>query len=75
MLVRVRVFPGMRKETIEQVDRTTFVMKLKEKAERGAANRRVREVLAEEFQVPLLHVRLKTGAQSPSKSFEIMSVV
>lgn len=65
----------MRKETIERIDQTTFVMKLKEKAERGAANRRAREVLAERFGVPFTRVRLKTGAQSPSKSFEITSVV
>lgn len=70
MLVRVRVTPGARREKMEKTT-DGFAIAVREKAERNEANERVRAILAREFGVPLSAVRMKTGARSPAKTFEI----
>ena len=48
-LIKVKVFPNSKKERIEKKSEDSFVFYLAEKAERGEANKKLREVIADYF--------------------------
>lgn len=69
--IRVRVSPGAKRESVIQTDERTFTIAVKEPAERNLANQRVRQLVAEYFEVPVGKVRLISGHRSPTKVFDI----
>ena len=71
MLIKVKVYPCSDENSISQKSEDSFVIKVREKAERGEANRKVKEVLAGYFHLPLVKVRLIKGGKKPNKIFEI----
>ena len=71
MLIKVKVFAGSRKTGIEQKSDNSFEIRVKEKAERGQANRAVVEALAKHFKIPPSRARLIKGSRQPSKIFKI----
>jgi uncharacterized protein YggU (UPF0235/DUF167 family) len=71
MYVKVRVTPGAKYESIEQKSADHFVLRVKEKPERNMANRRVLELMADSFKVPIGKVRIINGHQSGSKILSI----
>ena len=71
MFIKVRVFPGSKKEEVEKKSENSFILKVKEKAERNMANKRVCELIAQYFSVPIKSVRILNGHQSPSKILSI----
>ena len=72
MYVKVRVYPGMKKESIVKIAEDSFEIVTKAPAERNLANVRVREIVAIEYQVPISAVRLVTGHHNPSKILEVI---
>lgn len=72
MLIKVKVKAGVRKEGILQKSENAFEISVKEKAERGEANRAVVRALADYFKIPPFRVRLIKGARKPNKIFEIL---
>ena len=66
--IRVRVQTGRRKESVTH-EHDLWRIAVREKAERGAANVRVRELLAHALQVPPKALRLVAGATSPAKTY------
>ena len=71
MYVRVEVRPGAKRESVLQTDDKTYVIAVKEPAERGLANKRVRTVLAEHLGVTEGKLRLISGHRSPRKIFTV----
>lgn len=71
MYVRVEVRPSAKRESVLQTDDKTYVIAVKEPAERGLANKRVRAVLAEELGVSEGKLRLISGHRSPRKIFTV----
>jgi uncharacterized protein YggU (UPF0235/DUF167 family) len=71
MYIRVHANPGSRKERVMKIDDTTYQIAVKEPAERNMANARIREILSEEFNVPITEVKILTGHRSSSKMFTI----
>ncbi len=72
MLIKVKVFPGEKKEELTKKSEDSFVIKVSAKAERGMANERVREILAAYFRVVEGKVKLVKGGKRPNKIFEIL---
>ena len=71
MLIKVKVFAGSKKEGILQKSENGFEISVKEKAERGEANRAVRRALAEFLKILPSKIRIVKGARKPNKIFEI----
>ncbi len=71
MYVRVHAVPGARKERITKKDETTFHIAVKEPAQQNLANKRIREMLAQEFNVSVAQVRMLTGHRSSTKLYSI----
>lgn len=72
MYVKVRVYPGMKKESIKKLEEDSFEIITKAPAERNLANIRVRELIATEYEVSVSAVRLVTGHHNPSKILEVI---
>jgi len=71
MYVRVKVTPKAKREQLKVVSDAELSVSVKEPAERNLANGRVRELLAEHFEVPIGKVRLISGHHSPRKIFSV----
>jgi uncharacterized protein YggU (UPF0235/DUF167 family) len=71
MYIKVKVSAGAGKETFEKISDDHFEVSVKEKAERNMANRRVRELVAAHFGVPIGKAKLVSGYHSPGKIFDI----
>jgi uncharacterized protein YggU (UPF0235/DUF167 family) len=73
MLIKVRVFAGEKTEELIKKSDDSYIIKVREKAERGEANKRVREILADCFKVNEGKVKLIKGGKRPNKIFEILN--
>ena len=73
MYVKVHVYPGMKKEKVTKTGEHQFELVVRAPAERNAANIRVREVIADIYQIPMAAVRIVSGHHSPSKMLEVTS--
>lgn len=71
MYIKALVTPGARKERLEEKAPDTFLVSVREPAERNLANTRVRELLAARFSVPVSQVRILTGHRGSSKMIAI----
>lgn len=71
MYIKVTVTPGSRKEAIDEIGDRTFLITVREPAERNLANTRVRELLALRYAIPIGKVRILTGHHSHSKMLSI----
>lgn len=67
--VRIKVKAGARKERMELVEEGVYTVSVREKAERGLANERVRVVLARALGVRPDDLRMVKGATSCIKLF------
>lgn len=72
MYVKVTAEPGAKKEKIVQLKKDHFVIAVKEKAERNAANIRILEVLSAFLGLPKKQLKIVTGHRSPSKIIDII---
>jgi uncharacterized protein (TIGR00251 family) len=71
MKIFVKAKPSARKEFIEMIDESHFVIAVKAPPREGKANVAVAEALAAHFNVPFSRIRLLSGASSREKVFEI----
>lgn len=71
MYVKVRVQPDSKKERVAKVGKQEYEMMVKEPAERNMANKRVREILAGEYNKSIGEVRMISGHRSQSKMLYI----
>jgi uncharacterized protein YggU (UPF0235/DUF167 family) len=72
MFLKVKVFPNSKKEEIIKKLEDEFEIKVKEKAERGEANKRVKEVLARYLNISEEKLILIRGAKQRNKIFKII---
>jgi len=71
MYIKVRVYPKSKKEEFVELKENHFEIKVKEKAERNMANRKVIELLAKKFEVAENKIKIINGHRSPSKLLSI----
>lgn len=71
MYIRVHAIPGARNESVTKEKDGVLYIAVREKAERNMANKRIREIVAQEYGVPLTQVTLLTGHRSSSKMYSI----
>jgi uncharacterized protein (TIGR00251 family) len=69
MLIKVKCFPESKKEEIIQKSSDSFDIKIREKAEQGKANEKVKEMLIDFFKTK--RIRLIKGSKERSKIYKI----
>jgi uncharacterized protein YggU (UPF0235/DUF167 family) len=72
VILRVRATPGARKESVTLIRDGVYEIAVREKAERGDANSRIRALLAKELGVTAKKLRLISGQTSRSKTYELL---
>jgi len=65
--IHAKVMAGAKKESLRQKSEGHFEVSVKEKAEHNLANKRVLELLALYFKLPVSKIRIVNGHRSPSK--------
>lgn len=66
--MRIHAIPGSKKEVVhKEHNEHTFTICVKEPAERNAANKRIRELVAEMYNVAVCKVKILTGHRSSTK--------
>ena len=71
MYIKIEVTAGARTENLKKISSDTFVVSVKEKAEQNQANRRVLELVRQEFGEKNLIVKIVSGHHSPHKIISI----
>ena len=71
MLIKVKVFPNSKKEEVIKKSEDSFEVRVKEKPEKGKANREVVRILSCYFKIPESKIRLVKGFKKRNKIFEI----
>jgi len=71
MLIKVKVFPNSKRQEIIKKSEDSFEIRVKEKPEKGRANREVLKVLGSYFKIPESKIRLIRGFKKRNKIFEI----
>ncbi len=71
MYIKVRVKADAKHELVTKKARDHFEIFVKEKAERNMANRRVCELIAREYVIPIGKVKIISGHHSPSKILSV----
>ena len=71
MFIKVKVQAGMNKEKIEKKKENSYLISVKEPAERNLANTRIKEIIASIYEINIKAVRIISGHQSPSKILSI----
>jgi uncharacterized protein len=71
MYVRVEARPGAKRESVIETGDRTYTVAVKEPAERGLANKRIREIVAEFLGVPAGKLKLVSGHRSPRKIYSV----
>jgi len=69
--VRVVVKAGARRERLQEGEKGGLAIEVKEPAQDGRANDRVRELIAERYGVPLKSVRIVAGHTRARKRLEV----
>ena len=71
MQVSIKVVAGAKKEGIESLPNSRFKISVKQKPAQGAANKRVVELIAAHFKIPVKKIHIIRGHKTPSKLLEI----
>jgi uncharacterized protein YggU (UPF0235/DUF167 family) len=71
MYIKVKVQAIAKKEQVKQKNKDTYMISVREPAERNLANKRVCEIVASLFNISIKNVRIISGHQSPSKILSI----
>ncbi len=71
MKISVKTKPNSKKEMIEKIDETNFLISVKELPFDGKANNAIVKVIAKYFNVTSARVRITSGHKSKQKIIEI----
>lgn len=71
MLVKVKVIPKSKKNAVIKKSADSYVVSVKEKAEKGRANQAILLLLADYFHINKGLIRLIKGGKQRGKIFEI----
>ncbi len=72
MFIKVKVTPGSKKEEVIKKSADSLEVKVKEKPEKGQANKAVILALSEHFNISKEKIRPIRGAKKRNKMFEIL---
>ena len=71
MRIKARVKTGARKEETKEISSNRLEISVRQKPVENAANKRVIELVARHFHIPVGKVRIISGHRSPSKTLSI----
>lgn len=73
IIIRVKVTARAKKESIEQIAPQTLRIAVRESSENNRANKRILEILAEYYELPINKLRIISGHNMPNKMIQILN--
>jgi len=73
MIVKVKVITNAKLEKLEEIGENELKIHLKERAEKGKANKALIDFLADHFDIPSSQVKILSGQTSNEKLLEILA--
>lgn len=74
MFIKIKVFPGFKKNEIIKKSEGSFDVKVREKPKQGKANQAVIKILASYLKLPKEKIKLIKGFKEKNKIFEIKTI-
>lgn len=74
-MIKIKIFPNSKREEIIRKAKDSFEIKIKEKPEKGEANKRVFDILSYFLKIPKNKIRLIKGFRQRNKIFEIADAI
>ncbi len=71
MYIHVKVKAGAKRELFFEISKDHFSASVREAAERNMANKKVLELVAGHFKIPVAKIKMISGHHSPSKILSI----
>ena len=71
MYIKVEIIAGMREEKVDKIKPDSFLISVREKAERNQANRRVLQIIRQEFGGRGVLAKIVSGHHSPHKIINV----
>jgi uncharacterized protein YggU (UPF0235/DUF167 family) len=71
MFLKIRAKVNAKKESVVKKDDETFIIAVREKAERNDANHRICQIIADFYSLNIEKVHIIKGHKSPSKLLKI----
>jgi uncharacterized protein len=71
MLIRVSVTPNAREARVVRVSEDYFEVRVDERPVGGRANKRLLEILAEHFNIPISRITILKGTKTRDKTIQI----
>ena len=75
MLIKIKVTSEAKKDGIVKKSNDSYQVNVREKAERGMTNQKVKQILAIYFKVAEGKIRLIKGGKKPNKIFDIINLL
>jgi hypothetical protein len=72
MKITVRVKPNSKQDRVDKTGDNEFVVRVREKALEGRANKAVVDILSDRFNIPKTNIRIIKGLKSRTKIFDII---
>ena len=72
MLIHVKIHPDSKENKIVKKNDTSFIVYVKEPAEDNRANKKMIEIISEEFGIIKSKVKIVTGHHQPSKIIDLI---
>jgi|AntAceMinimDraft_10_1070366.scaffolds.fasta_scaffold05601_2 uncharacterized protein YggU (UPF0235/DUF167 family) len=72
MLIKIKAFPGSKKDKVIKKKDNNFEVKVKEKPLKGRANKAVLILLASYFNLPLNKIKIVRGFKQKNKIIELI---
>ncbi|MEO0280596.1 MAG: DUF167 domain-containing protein [candidate division WOR-3 bacterium] len=67
----MKVYPESKRDEIVKISENSFEIKVREKPQKGEANKKVIKILSDYFKVPESKIRIIKGFKEKNKIFEI----
>jgi uncharacterized protein YggU (UPF0235/DUF167 family) len=71
MYIKINALTAQKQEFLKETGPNRFLLSVREKAEQNMANRKIIELIAGHFSIPVSQVKIVSGHHKPSKMFDI----
>lgn len=71
MYIKVKVLTSSKRESLIKKNKDTYIISVKEPAERNLANKRVCDIISINFEISVKKIRIISGHQSQNKILSI----
>ena len=74
MYIKITALTSQKQEFVREGKEGRFLVSVKEKPEQNMANRKIMQIIASHFQIPVSRIKIISGHHKPSKILNIVDI-